>query len=101
MVEVLNQFAVPKQTAEDWPAFTALIGGLRKAKNWPSEFEPLQIWYEPHLQRLYDNAAVRMADIAQLQQIAAGYASRERFTTELTLDPPEATSGHARAAVLR
>jgi ATP-dependent DNA helicase UvrD/PcrA len=32
-----------------------------------------------------------------LQQIADGYASRERFLTELTLDPPDATSGHARA----
>jgi DNA helicase-2/ATP-dependent DNA helicase PcrA len=39
-------------------------------------------------------------DIAQLQQIAAGYASRERFLTELTLDPPEAKSGHARATLL-
>ena len=41
----------------------------------------------------------RAADIAQLQQIAAGYASRERFLTELTLDPPEATSGPARATL--
>ena len=28
----------------------------------------------------------------QLEQIAAGYPSRERFLTELTLDPPSATS---------
>ena len=54
----------------------------------------------PHLHRLYNDAQVRAADIAQLQQIAAGYASRKQFLTELTLDPPEATSGHARAALL-
>jgi DNA helicase II / ATP-dependent DNA helicase PcrA len=33
----------------------------------------------------------------QLGQIAAGYGSRERFLTELTLDPPDATSGRAGA----
>jgi DNA helicase-2/ATP-dependent DNA helicase PcrA len=97
VVDVLKAFVVPKQTAEDWPAFVTLIGRLRTAKNWPAEFEPLRAWYEPHLHRLYDDGDARAPDIAQLQQIAAGYVSRERFLTELTLDPPDATSGHARA----
>ena len=52
------------------------------------------------MQRLYDDADARSADIAQLQQIAVGYRSRERFLTELTLDPPDATSGRARATQL-
>ena len=38
---------------------------------------------------------MRQADILQLEQIAAGYPSRERFLTELTLDPPDATSDQA------
>ena len=97
---MLKRFAAPKQTAEDWPAFVTLIGRLRSVKNWPAEFEPLRNWYEPHLQRLYDDADARSADIAQLQQIAVGYRSRERFLTELTLDPPDATSGRARATLL-
>ena len=80
------------------PAFVRLVGRLRKANNWPAEFEPLVTWYEPPLPRLYDDADTRSADIAQLQQIAAGYRSRERFLTELSLDPPEKTSGDARAA---
>jgi DNA helicase-2/ATP-dependent DNA helicase PcrA len=42
---------------------------------------------------------LRAADVAQLGQIAAGYGSRERFLTELTLDPPEATSGRAGAGL--
>jgi ATP-dependent DNA helicase UvrD/PcrA len=42
---------------------------------------------------------MRAADIAQLGQIAAGYGSRERFLTELTLDPPDATSGRADAVL--
>ena len=94
---MLKRFVVPKQTAEDWPAFVTLIGRLRSVKNWPAEFEPLRTWYETHLPHLYDDADARSADIAQLHQIAAGYRSRERFLTELTLDPPDATSGRARA----
>jgi len=35
-----------------------------------------------------------------LEQIAAGYGSRERFLTELTLDPPDRTSDRANAALL-
>jgi DNA helicase-2/ATP-dependent DNA helicase PcrA len=100
VVEVLKAFVVPKQTAANWPAFVTLIGRLRTAKNWPAEFEPLRVWYEPHLHRLYDDGDTRALDIAQLQQIAAGYASRERFLTELTLDPPDKTSGYARATQL-
>jgi len=35
-------------------------------------------WYEPHLQRIYEDAAVRHGDLVQLQRIAATYPSRER-----------------------
>ncbi len=48
-------------------------------------------WYEPHLQRLYDAAHVRQGDLEQLELIAMQSPSRERFVTELTLDPPQAT----------
>ncbi len=43
----------------------------------------------------YDNAAARLADIDQLAAGAAGYGSRGRFLTELTLDPPSRTSDRA------
>ena len=36
----------------------------------------------------------------QLEQIACGYPSRERFLTELTLDPPDATSDQAGVPLL-
>jgi DNA helicase-2/ATP-dependent DNA helicase PcrA len=98
VVDVLKAFVVPKQTAADWPAFVTLIGRLRTGKNWPAEFDLLRAWYEPHLRRLYADGDIRAPDIAQLQQIAAGYASRERFLTELTLD--DGTSGHARTTQL-
>ena len=43
---------------------------------------------------------MRQADLLQLEQIAQGYPSRERFLTELTLDPPDATSDEAGAPLL-
>ena len=47
------------------------------------------------LDRLHDDSATRRADLLQLEQIAAGYASRQRFLTDLTLAPPDATSDEA------
>ena len=52
-------------------------------------------WYAPHLERIHEDAAVRQRDLVQLAQIASGYSSRERFLTELTLDPPDGTSDQA------
>src|SRR6185436_17923735 len=98
--DVLHDIKVPKAAAEDWPAFAKLGEQMRQRKTtWPVEFELIQEWYPPHLERIYDDASLRAADVAQLGQIAAGYRSRERFLTELTLDPPEATSGRAGAVL--
>ena len=47
-------------------------------------------WYQPHLERLYDALDTREADLEQLEQISGRYPTRERFLTELTLDPPSA-----------
>ena len=47
-------------------------------------------WYQPHLERLYDGLDTREADLEQLEQISGKYPTRERFLTELTLDPPSA-----------
>jgi len=48
-------------------------------------------WYQPHLQRLYEQVHTRLGDLDQFEQLASQYPSRERFITELTLDPPQAT----------
>ena len=70
--------------------------GLRaRSRKWPADLEQVRLWYEPHLERIHEDATTRRADLLQLEQIASGYASRERFLTELTLDPPDATSDQA------
>src|ERR1700704_3434822 len=69
-----SRFDVPKAAAEDWPAFAKLFARIRRAKaGWPAEFELVRRWYESHLQRIYDDAHLWAADIAQLEQIAASY----------------------------
>jgi DNA helicase-2/ATP-dependent DNA helicase PcrA len=86
----------PAAAAQDWPAFVGLYAALRRGDaGWPVELDRVRAWYEPHLARIHDDAVLRAADLAQLGEIARGYASRERFLTELTLDPPEATSDEA------
>ena len=67
---------------------------------WIGQVGLLRRWYQPHLERLYDHSVARIGDLEKLEQIAAGYATRERFLTELTLDPPEATGAEAGAPLL-
>lgn len=62
---------------------------------WPDAIGQARAWYDPQLDRLHEDAEFRRADLLQLEQIAMGYPSQERFLTELTLDPPDATSGQA------
>ena len=83
---------------EHWTAFAALFALLRSGPaGWPADFDAVRLWYEPHLERLHEDAALRRGDLLQLGQIALGFPSRERFLTELTLDPPQATSDLAGA----
>ena len=92
----LIAYRPPARAAADWPDFAGLAVSLRDAKaGWPAEMEQVRLWYEPHLERIHEDAVIRRNDLLQLEQIAAGYPSRERFLTELTLDPPNATSDEA------
>jgi DNA helicase II / ATP-dependent DNA helicase PcrA len=56
-----------------------------------AQIERIRKFYEPVFRRAYDNAEVRLRDLDQLEQIAAGYKSRSQFITDLTLDPPTST----------
>jgi DNA helicase II / ATP-dependent DNA helicase PcrA len=93
-IAALAQLPAPPRAAADWPAFVATLAELRQS-NWPTDLERARRWYEPHLERIHEDAETRRADLIQLEQIASGYPSRERFLTELTLDPPDATSDQA------
>jgi DNA helicase-2/ATP-dependent DNA helicase PcrA len=93
-IAALCELPQPARAGEAWRGFVETAAGLRQSE-WPADIERIRRWYAPHLERVHEDAEVRTADLLQLEQIASGYASRERFLTELTLDPPDATSDQA------
>ncbi len=100
-VDALATFRPPAKSAEHWRALVALMQRLHgEAAEWPAELDLVRQWYQPHLEQRYPDAHVRGGDLDQLQRIAAGYPSRGKFLTDLTLDPPSATSDEAGAPLL-
>jgi DNA helicase-2/ATP-dependent DNA helicase PcrA len=82
----------PAAAAETWPAFSRMMAELSDPRAaWPGQIEFVRAWYEPQLERLYESAGVRSADLDMLEQLSPQYGSRERFLSELTLDPPSAS----------
>jgi DNA helicase II / ATP-dependent DNA helicase PcrA len=97
----LSEIPAPRRSSDGWDEFVRTLQTIRSGKaGWPAEIGHARCWYEPHLERIYEDASVRQADLQQLEQLAAGYPSRTRFLTELTLDPPDATSDQAGVPVL-
>jgi len=91
---VLRDFRPPTAAKEDWQGFCELIVNLAAIAvddaGWQTQLTQVRHWYQPHLERLYDGVDTREADLEQLEQISGRYPTRERFLTELTLDPPSA-----------
>ena len=97
----LEGFKPPAAAAEHWQDFSETMTTLHLGgAGWPAEIDSACRWYTPHLERKYEDALQRQADLAQLVQIAETYPTRERFLTELTLDPPDATSDQAGSPLL-
>jgi DNA helicase II / ATP-dependent DNA helicase PcrA len=98
-IAALAGLPTPPRSGKDWKEFVETLSDLQYSE-WPVDLERARLWYEPHLERIHEDADTRRADLLQLEQIAAGYPSRERFLTELTLDPPDATSDQAGVPLL-
>jgi len=100
-IRALSDFSASGPAIEHWPSFVDAVRVVHgKSAGWPAELDFIRRWYAPHLERIYEDAGVRQEDLVQLAQIGSGYSSRERFLTELTLDPPEATSDQAGVPLL-
>jgi DNA helicase-2/ATP-dependent DNA helicase PcrA len=70
----VTDFEPPAACAEDWPALAETLRLIRStAVGWPAEFDLACRWYLPHLERRYEDARVRQADLLQLAQIASTY----------------------------
>jgi DNA helicase-2/ATP-dependent DNA helicase PcrA len=93
VIDALATFHPPAKAVDQWRDLVALMQHLgRQTAGWPAEFDLVRQWYQPHLEQHYADAVVRAGDLDQLQRISAGYSSRAHFLTDLTLDPPSATS---------
>lgn len=86
----LSQYQMPTAASVDWQALTKLLEDLSASREWAGQIEQVQSWYRPHLERIYESAQVRAADLEQLERLAPQFANREQFITEMTLDPPQA-----------
>jgi DNA helicase-2/ATP-dependent DNA helicase PcrA len=74
------------------PGLASLLESLTTAEApWAGQVARAREWYSPHLERLYAEAQVRAGDLEQMEKISLQFESRERFLTELALDPPSAS----------
>jgi len=92
----LQRFVAPPSARHEWQQLATLLATLHgHGAPWPEDLHLSNRWYQPHLERLHDDAAIRQADLGQLARLAAATSSRQQFLTDLTLDPPAATSAEA------
>jgi DNA helicase-2/ATP-dependent DNA helicase PcrA len=83
---------VPAAAREEWSSLQVLLAEIGTVQApWAGQVARVRLWYDPQLDRRYEQADVRRRDLDQLERLAAGFGSRERFVTELTLDPPQAS----------
>jgi len=84
---------LPGMGPVDWRRLIELMQALADPQRpWPGQLHLAREWYRPHFERLYEQFHTRLGDLEQLEVLSGQYPSRERFLTELTLDPPHATS---------
>jgi DNA helicase II / ATP-dependent DNA helicase PcrA len=89
----LQEWTPPQAAASGWRKLCELLMVLGSPERaWAGQVRLVRDWYQPHLERLYEHVHTRIGDIDQLELLSGQYPSRERFLTELSLDPPNATS---------
>jgi DNA helicase-2/ATP-dependent DNA helicase PcrA len=95
-LEDLLSYNPPKAYVAAWERFVGMIRRIASSGTvWPGEVAYVRDWYRPYLEERYEDARTRLLDIDQLEQVALGYPSRQRFLVDLALDPPDATSDEA------
>jgi len=89
----LKTFTAPQPAVAGWHKLSELMAALADPQRpWQGQVNAAREWYRPHFERIYEHFHTRLGDLDQLELLSGQYPSRERFLTELTLDPPNATS---------
>jgi DNA helicase-2/ATP-dependent DNA helicase PcrA len=110
-IATLSQARVPTSSIparEDLVALLGELGRVDGAEDEPEghgaspapQLERVRRFLEPLLRRRYDDAEPRLRDLEQLEQVAAGFATRAAFIAEVTIDPPASTADLAGAPLL-
>jgi len=87
-----------KELKTNNPEFDSLMVMLGNPDTpWPGQVGRVREWFEPVLEQKYESAQARAGDLWQLERVAQQFATRERFLTELALDPPQASGDLAGA----
>jgi DNA helicase-2/ATP-dependent DNA helicase PcrA len=96
-----EKFEPPTDARAAWKKFNELFAALGDPnREWRGQIHLVREWYKPHMERLYEHVHMRIGDLDQLELLSSQYPTRERFLTELTLDPPHATSDLAGQPVM-
>jgi len=91
--ESLKTYKPPQTHELDWRKLIELMLTLTDPQlQWVGQVHLVREWYQKHFERIYEHFHTRLGDLDQLEHLSGQYGARERFITELTLDPPHATS---------
>jgi DNA helicase II / ATP-dependent DNA helicase PcrA len=95
---MLAEVQKPAAALQDLPRLSKLLLALAEPQRpWPGQARLVREWYQPHMERQYEQSHTRNGDLDQLEQLSGQFPSRERFITELALDPPNAAGDLAGA----
>jgi DNA helicase-2/ATP-dependent DNA helicase PcrA len=91
-----GRYSPPPRARAAHSALVTLLDGLRSAPVLDEAQVAIDIarvrqLYDNILRERYDRVEPRLADLDQLQTIAAGYPDRATFLSALALEPPQAT----------
>jgi DNA helicase II / ATP-dependent DNA helicase PcrA len=91
-----GRYTPPPRARAAHTALVALLDGLRAGPGIDeakvaADIARVRQLYDNILRERYDKVEPRLADLDQLQTIAAGYPDRATFLSALALEPPQAT----------
>jgi len=92
-IMAVTTFKVPVAAAKELAELGSLVEELANMgdENPSMQIDRIRKFYEPILERNYENSEPRGNDIRYLGLLAAGYESRRQFLADLILDPPVST----------
>lgn len=97
----LQSFVPPQALGVQWRKLVELMTALGEPeRQWGGQVHLAREWYRPHFERTYEHFHTRIGDLDRLELLSGQYPSRERFLSEITLDPPPAAGdagGHVPA----